>query len=127
MSNIMFPTSVLGLKKRKNRIIHDYDIQEFSNIDYKIKVQTIDERRIVILSFYDKDDNVMSVLPSTIFCRNITEKRDKIPFHESLFLLMYPNKYIFYLKDSQERKDKIYSINCKNRKSFQIYNYKARI
>ncbi|CAG8779273.1 23628_t:CDS:1, partial [Cetraspora pellucida] len=52
-------TSALSIKKTKNKIIYDHDIQDFFGLDFKIKVETTNEDNNAKLLFYDKNNEIM--------------------------------------------------------------------
>src|SRR5690242_7904984 len=119
----------VGKYNNKGELQYDHDIQEFENLPFKIKIETIDGEdncvRLFFLNNQDKEDNI----PDGIICVDVTYKRKqrKYPFPgTNCFLITHPMKYIIYYDPVKKRKTtkktKIYSIN--SQKKYSIHNFK---
>ncbi|CAG8851641.1 8997_t:CDS:1, partial [Gigaspora margarita] len=55
-------TSILSIiPDNRGKIMYDYDIQELEDLPFKIKIETKDEDSYAILSFLNKNDEIISI------------------------------------------------------------------
>ncbi|CAG8805066.1 10083_t:CDS:2, partial [Cetraspora pellucida] len=67
----------LNVRKRnnENELVYDHDIQEFENLPFKIKVETINEEDNYARLFFFKDDPYEKIdIPEGIICLDKTAK-----------------------------------------------------
>ena len=95
------------------------DVQEFENISFKIKLESIDgEDNYARLFFFNDNSENEIEIPDGIICKDVTYKKSVIkkPLPDTnYFLITHPMKYIIYYDSVNKRKTtkktKIYSIN----------------
>ena len=117
-------TSTLNISlNKRNKVVYDFDEQDFLGLFFKIKVETTDEIASAKLSFVNRNDENIDI-PDRIICKDFIEKKRKTKPPLSgcnFFLLNHPNKYVFFYNPENSKltkENKIYIINCKIKKSY---------
>src|SRR6185295_9304059 len=112
-------TSTLNISlNKRNKVVYDFDEQDFLGLFFKIKVKTTDEVASAKLSFVDRNSENIDI-PEGITCKDFTEKKrkSKPPLSGcNFFLLNHPNKYAFFYNTENSKptkENKIYIIDCK--------------
>ncbi|CAG8689422.1 5844_t:CDS:2, partial [Racocetra fulgida] len=120
----------VGKYNNKGELEYDHDVQEFENLPFKIKVETLkNEDNATRLFFFDYDPEKKIEVPEGIIVKDVTFARkiikDPLP-DTNYFLITHPMKYVVYYDPVKKRKTtkrtKIYSIN--SQKKYSIHNFR---
>ncbi|CAG8549734.1 11153_t:CDS:1 [Gigaspora margarita] len=132
-SNILFDflssmaTSILLIiPDNKGKIIYDYDVQELEDLPFKIKIETKDKDCYAILSFLNKNNEIISIPKGIMYRIIINKKKNLKEPHSNTFIIAHPQKYAIYYdpkKFETTKKTKIYYIDCSIKKNYQIFNH----
>ncbi|RIB26461.1 hypothetical protein C2G38_2163299 [Gigaspora rosea] len=120
----------VGKRNKEKELIQDSDIQEFQDLPFRIKIETLPkEENYARLFFLHKEEERTIEVPEEITCVDVTLKNDVIKDlapEANWFLITHSYKYNIYFdpkkKQRIDREYKIYSLNAG--KNFTIYNYK---
>src|SRR5438067_1162282 len=114
----------IGKKNKNNELQHDHDIQEFENLPFRIKIETIPKYdNNARLLFLDKNKDIEITVPDGILCKDVTCNSNTAVIQPlpgtQYFLINHPNIYNFYYDPIKKRKctkrTKIYSVNSQKK------------
>lgn len=105
-------------KNKKKELQYDCNIQDFENLPFRVKIETISGYDDVVrLIFLDKNNDTIINVPDGIFCKDVTFKHNEgltppLP-NTQYFLIVHPKIYNFYydpVKRKCSKRTKIYSV-----------------
>ncbi|CAG8564742.1 13563_t:CDS:2 [Cetraspora pellucida] len=119
--------SLKFMYNENNRLVYDYDKQEFSGVSFQIKIETI-RPKLAQLSFIKLNSRI-SIPPGIIFYDKTNNQNETPMPGSNIFPLQHGCEYhLHYDTNSNRRKNanKFCTILCKNKDTFFIYNLKKR-